>query len=388
LIELAVLSREEPVRCLPTLLCDHTALGSKLGEPPAEAFQQHRSEQVTAPLSRAFSDDDPKYGWLAVGPSASNPSLGVKPPVTSEDISNDRRTRQALMAREFQKFLDCKEEVPVEFARLCVVDTYLNLRPEELSEVRWSDVDFDAEELRVRRAFDIRESEEIDTKTIAGKRDVPIHPNLMPLLKAMHEERASDDDLIVPRQARKTIERYADLTRRYLRVAGVDRASLFDGEAKHKRLDFRSWRTTGLTWLAMLGTDSHVMALQAGHEKPDVLGELHQARARPAPEAWRTVPEDAGAASPPVDVAGADRQCGRVRPAVPQCIGTEVGTEQRRRRDRREKRSGEGGIRTRGRLLTDARLASGYLRPLGHLSEGTGRSTAPGAAAQLDGSRC
>ena len=30
--------------------------------------------------------------------------------------------------------------------------------------------------------------------------------------------------------------------------------------------------------------------------------------------------------------------------------------------------SGEGGIRTRGRLLTYARLASGYLRPLGHLS--------------------
>ena len=29
---------------------------------------------------------------------------------------------------------------------------------------------------------------------------------------------------------------------------------------------------------------------------------------------------------------------------------------------------GEGGIRTRGRLLTYARLASGYLRPLGHLS--------------------
>ena len=31
-------------------------------------------------------------------------------------------------------------------------------------------------------------------------------------------------------------------------------------------------------------------------------------------------------------------------------------------------RGGEGGIRTRGRLLTYARLASGYLRPLGHLS--------------------
>src|SRR5262249_38137710 len=33
--------------------------------------------------------------------------------------------------------------------------------------------------------------------------------------------------------------------------------------------------------------------------------------------------------------------------------------------------SGEGGIRTLGWLLTSARLASGYLRPLGHLSNAT-----------------
>lgn len=33
--------------------------------------------------------------------------------------------------------------------------------------------------------------------------------------------------------------------------------------------DFRSWRTTGCTWLAMLGTDSYVIALQAGHESPE-----------------------------------------------------------------------------------------------------------------------
>ena len=36
--------------------------------------------------------------------------------------------------------------------------------------------------------------------------------------------------------------------------------------------------------------------------------------------------------------------------------------------DSQRESSGEGGIRTRGRLLTDARLASEYLRPLGHLS--------------------
>ena len=51
--------------------------------------------------------------------------------------------------------------------------------------------------------------------------------------------------------------------------------------------------------------------------------------------------------------------------------------------DPQRESSGEGGIRTRGRLLTDARLASGYLRPLGHLSRvGEEGSTAPFSGAQ------
>jgi hypothetical protein len=44
---------------------------------------------------------------------------------------------------------------------------------------------------------------------------------------------------------------------------------------------------------------------------------------------------------------------------------------------RRRSNCGEGGIRTRGGLLIHARLASGYLRPLGHLS-GVGEPEASG----------
>ena len=41
--------------------------------------------------------------------------------------------------------------------------------------------------------------------------------------------------------------------------------------------------------------------------------------------------------------------------------------------------SGEGGIRTRGGLLARARLASEYLRPLGHLSKWGAESSGCGA---------
>src|SRR5437660_1531031 len=46
----------------------------------------------------------------------------------------------------------------------------------------------------------------------------------------------------------------------------------------------------------------------------------------------------------------------------------------------RRQNGGEGGIRTRGSLLSYARLASEYLRPLGHLSRA---ASAPGHAKQL-----
>ena len=61
------------------------------------------------------------------------------------------------------------------------------------------------------------------------------------------------------------------------------------------------------------------------------------------------------------------RTCSNPRPRVLASFGRVLAFWLQRRRFPR-RICGEGGIRTRGRLLTDARLASGYLRPLGHLS--------------------
>ena len=52
-------------------------------------------------------------------------------------------------------------------------------------------------------------------------------------------------------------------------MAGIDRTELLLGSPDLMPFDFRSWRTTGCTWLAMLGTNSYVIAQQAGHKSPD-----------------------------------------------------------------------------------------------------------------------
>lgn len=146
---------------------------------------------LVSAFGRAFSDDDPVFKDVRVGPASQNPALGIKPPVDAEARKNDRRERQSLYPREFCLLMTCSD-VDVEWKRLFVVAAYTFLRPEELYGVRWSDIDFDAIEIRIRRSLDLRNGNVKETKTRAGRREVPIHANLLPLLKAMKEEATKD----------------------------------------------------------------------------------------------------------------------------------------------------------------------------------------------------
>ena len=240
------------------------------GEITAKRAMNIWSDIVIAPFSRAFTDDDPRYSTVRIGPASANPTAGVKPPVTKEQLDEDRRERQPMYPHEFVRLLETAA-IPIAARRIYVVATYLYVRPQELYALRWTDVDWTAREVRIRRKLDVRTGEEKPgTKSDAGVREVPIHEHLMPLLEAMHREAGSDAERIVPLiGAARLFERFADQTRRHLKLAGIDRAELVEGSADLMPFDFRSWRTTGCTWLAMLGTDSYVIALQAGHKSPD-----------------------------------------------------------------------------------------------------------------------
>jgi integrase len=309
------------------------------------------SDLVSAPFSRAFTDDDPRYSAVRMGPASANPATGIKPPVTKAQLDEDARARQPMYPHEFAQLMACAA-VPPAAKRIYALAVFLYARPQEFYALRWTDVDWTAREIRVRRKLDVRTGEERPgTKSDAGIREIPIHPNLMPLLVAMHEERESDGARILPLVgSARFFERFADQTRRHVKAAGIDRRELVVGTEDLMPFDFRSWRTTGCTWLAMLGTDSYVIAQQAGHKSPDTTWgsyikrgpDLRQRHGEPFPPL-------------PAELLSRVESSGESSGALGKSVS-------------RGNVGGEGGIRTRGPLLTDARLASGYLRPLGHLS--------------------
>ena len=140
-------------------------------------------------------------------------------------------------------------------------------------------MDWEAREVRIRRKLDVRTGEEIaGTKSDAGVREVPIHPHLMPLLKAMHREAADEGARVLPVMLRpgsslpasaRAFEDFADQTRTHLKAAGSTARSCSREAPTSCPSTSGAGATTGCTWLAMLGTDSYVIALQAGHKSPD-----------------------------------------------------------------------------------------------------------------------
>jgi len=237
------------------------------------------SDVVKAPFGRAFSDDDPSYSSVRVGPASAKPALGVKPPVTKKQLEESKRERQPMFPREFMKIMTCAA-IPIAARRIYALAVFLYIRPEELYALRWSDVDWEASEIRIRRTLHVRTGEEVEeTKSSAGRREIPIHKNLMPLLVAMHRGVTNQSVRVLPILLRpgsslpasaRAYEDFADQTRKRMRIAGLERSELIDGSTNLMPFDFRSWRTTGCTWLAMLGTDSYVITKQAGHKSPDV----------------------------------------------------------------------------------------------------------------------
>ena len=220
---------------------------------------------LTAALARAFSDDCPGWESICVSTTTPNPASGMKPPATADQRDEDKRDRQWLYPREFARLVAC-EEISLAWRRTHALAAYLFLRPGELRALRWSDVDFEACEIRVRRAWDSRARKVQDfTKSAAGMREVAIFPALLPLLRAMKDEAGDVDELLAPLAS---LKHAAAFTREHLTLAkvGTTRKELVDGSSAHMPFDFRSWRTTGITWCVLAGYDSASIVQWAGHE--------------------------------------------------------------------------------------------------------------------------
>lgn len=221
----------------------------------------------TSAMGRAFTDDCPGWEDVRVGPHASNPCAGIKPPVDGETREDDTRGRQWLYPREFGQLMSCGA-VSLAWRRTHAIAAFTFLRPGELSELRWGDVDLDAGEIRVRRSWDAqaRKARAL-TKTKQGLRNVPIFPPLAPLLTLMKQEANDPRALVAPLAAKANADRDAAIfTRDHLRLAKLDRQELFDGSALFLPFDFRSWRTTGATWCVLANYDTASIVLWSGHK--------------------------------------------------------------------------------------------------------------------------
>jgi integrase len=183
-----------------------------------------------------------------------DPTIGIEP---VDD--GPSRKRQWVYPSEFAKLMEC-EGVPVERRYLYACAVYTGLRPEELVELRWKDVDFVAGLIRVGRAFDWKSKQVGTPKTHESIRDVPIDPHLFP---ALMQRAGKPDEYVTPRF---NDDKAAPTFRADLKEAGVLSHRLFEKTATHLPIDFRSLRDSFATWHAHAGLELQKLMRRMGHK--------------------------------------------------------------------------------------------------------------------------
>jgi integrase len=204
---------------------------------------------------------------------AMSPCTDVIPP----DRGNNRR-KHWLYPSEFVALIECAT-VPLEWRLTYAVGLYSYLRPGELAELRFKDIDWELRELRITRAWESRISKIGDTKSHAGVRPVPIHEHLYALLLELREGR-EPEDLVCPCLRAVNYNQPARNIQKHLKAAGVTRG-IFDNTRTHVPINFRSLRDAGITWNAIAGVDPLKLQRRAGHEdSKTTLGYIKEAEDR------------------------------------------------------------------------------------------------------------
>lgn len=194
---------------------------------------------------------------------ADNPCSTVQPP-----DKTDARAKTFIYPSEFLTLTAC-DEIPRDWREAYAVACYLYLRPGELRALVWSDVDFQAGVVHVTKAYDEDSQTVKAPKTRKGVRDVPIPAALVPLLKAMHERTPAPKGAVsvLPLMEQISERRRAGHMRKHFTLAKIDRSRLTEQSATTMQINFRSWRDTGITWLALDGVDLAKIQRRAGHER-------------------------------------------------------------------------------------------------------------------------
>jgi hypothetical protein len=189
-----------------------------------------------------------------------NPAQGVRGP-----DRGTRATKVYLYASEFSSLMECAK-VPIRWQRAFAIATYLALRTGELNALAWEDADLERGTVLIHRSASRWTGAAKATKS-KGARRVPVHEELWPLLRAMHDEAGGVGRVV---DVRATDRKLSRQLRRCLELAGVKRAELFPPEEKEKLctrkpMTFHDLRATGLTWLTVDDVAPHKIKQWAGH---------------------------------------------------------------------------------------------------------------------------
>lgn len=185
-----------------------------------------------------------------------NPCDGVAPPDTGES-----KSKVYLYPDELLTLLRCVE-IPLAIRRAYAVTAYLYPRAGEVEALHWEDIDLTHSTVHVHRAVDPETGEIRGTKGKAA-RNFDLEPELVPLLRAMRDERPKDAMVFEPWPLHKD---RAGQFRKYLKTAGVTRATLFASDKTRKNITFHDLRATGTTWAAIRGDDALRIMHRAGHK--------------------------------------------------------------------------------------------------------------------------
>jgi integrase len=172
-----------------------------------------------------------------------------------------KKGKQFLYPSELLRVVSC-EDVPTLWRVIIALSAYLYLRPGELRQLDWEDVDLEHGTVHVHQATDRNTGEAKATKTDSARR-FSIEANLLPLLRAMHEASGGAGKVIALPCDR-------DLARGFslwLTKAKVDRAELHTNTPTRKAITVYDLRATGITWCAIRGDDPLKIMQRAGHAR-------------------------------------------------------------------------------------------------------------------------
>lgn len=200
-------------------------------------------------------------------------TFGILPPKRGAS-----RQRPWLYPAEWSKLAAC-EAVPLEHRELYAIALYTGLRPGELRALTWADVDLDARQISVSKAYDEATRATKAPKTSAGQRTVPIEPSLLPLLARLKDAAEAPNAAESARDATARAAaalvaplltggegRTAGIFREHLARAKLTRARLWADNPTEEPVDFRSLRDSYATWLALSDVPEKRIQRRLGHK--------------------------------------------------------------------------------------------------------------------------